>query len=380
MKKTISLILALILVASLVLTGCGDTTSSTPDTSPDNSGASTPEDSGNETPSADDTVYHLTYADTNVDGTGPAMTAQLAKEYIERESNGRVVIDIYLGGTLLEYADLFPGLVDGLADIIYFSMAASSGSMPVGDFFSQKYFCEMPDMKGITACNRLAIDTISAFQEEAEKGNFHYLDIFCTTPSMFQFRDDYANYVNTPEDLKGKIIQSSGNYATALSQIGVSPLALSYGDWYSSFERGIVDGMVLSWTSATDSGCAELVGSYVELGDNGGFGVVGQGILMNNEAWNELPEDLQKIVTDGFRYGVDALVERDMAYDQECKAAEIEAGKIIHHIDQEDMQPWYDLGALGLEIWKEAAKAAGYDADAIVDAYMAIVNDYMANN
>jgi len=44
------------------------------------------------------------------------------------------------------------------------------------------------------------------------------------------------------------------------------------------------------------------------------------------------------------------------------------------------MQPWYDLAMVSVDIWKENVTNAGYDADSILNQYLAIVDNYLATH
>ena len=301
--------------------------------------------------------------------------------YIEEKSNGRIKIQPYWSGTFLDSGDILSGVSDGMADICLNLIGQTSGVQPVGDILSQRFFMDMPDMDGRTEIYRQAIAQIPEIQDELAIHNMRMIDLCSTPGSVLSFTDDFALQVRKPEDLRGKVVQSSGYWTNALQTIGVSGLVMPPSEWYTNFERGIVDAMGMNWPGNRDFGLVELANSYITFGNSGTYSSSGQSYNINLDTWNSLPADLQQIVVDGFRLTNDKLVERDMDFQHEVKDYEInELGKIEQHIPQEEMQPWYDIALLAVDYWKADIIKNGYDGDRIFADYQRIINDYLASH
>jgi len=205
------------------------------------------------------------------------------------------------------------------------------------------------------------------------------LDLCSTPGSVLSFTDDFASKVMKPEDLRGKVIQSSGYWTNAIQTVGISGLVMPPSEWYTNLERGIIDAMGMNWPGNADWGLTEISNSYVTFGNNGTFSSSGQSYNINLDTWNSMPPDLQQILVEGFQYINDLLVERDMDFQWEVKDHEInELGKIEQHIPEEDMQPWYDIALLAVDMWKEDITSKGYDGQRIFDDYSKIIEDVVA--
>ena len=120
--------------------------------------------------------------------------------------------------------------------------------------------------------------------------------------------------------------------------------------------------------------------SYVTLGNNGGLGVTPQAVMVNLDTWESLPEYVQDIIVEGFRYGYDWTQTRNVETEARVYDEEVDAGKVIHHIDEADMGPWYELAEVGMEMWARSAEEAGYDAEQIRADYNAVVEGYLATH
>ena len=69
----------------------------------------------------------LTVNDYNVPGSGPALATQLACNFIEGVTDGKIKCDVYLGGTLVEATDSFAACAEGLCDITFYLYTLNSG-------------------------------------------------------------------------------------------------------------------------------------------------------------------------------------------------------------------------------------------------------------
>ena len=81
------------------------------------------------------------------------------------------------------------------------------------------------------------------------------------------------------------------------------------------------------------------MGSYITFGNNGGLGVTPLATFVNLDTWNSLPDFAQEIIVDGFRIGGDYTQERNVETEQRVYEEESAAGKVIHHIPEEEMGP-----------------------------------------
>lgn len=316
----------------------------------------------------------IVIADYNVANSGPGIGTQMAADYIEEKSGGKIKCETYIGGTLMESTDTVSGLADGIADISYYMIGLVAGIQPVGEILTQQFYREFPDMLGNTEIIREAFETIPEFQEELISQGVYCLTAVSSPESYMVFRDNTANSINSVEGLKGKIIMNTSTYVIqAYQNAGVSAMSMGPADWYSNFERGVCDALTLNLPCYNDFGITELIGSYLTFGDNELGGSAGaSSYLVNYEKWSSWPENVQELVMEGFTVAADYMVGRDYDVETQFKADHWTDDN-THNIPSADMQSFYDVALDSISLWKEAVNSKGYDADSIFNAYDAIV-------
>ena len=112
MKKKLSVLLACAMLMSFTLSGCGKTVS-----------AEKPaENGGKETATAvdDETVYTMKIATATAQGNPQTSSLEWLKEYIEAESNGRIVVETYpagqMGSAQQQHQLLLANEIQGIAE------------------------------------------------------------------------------------------------------------------------------------------------------------------------------------------------------------------------------------------------------------------------
>jgi TRAP-type transport system periplasmic protein len=102
--------------------------------------------------------------------------------------------------------------------------------------------------------------------------------------------------VNTLEDLQGMVLRSTGVGAKIATALGATGYAAAQNAAYELMSKGVIDGSIaprevlLGWKQA------EVVNYVTECFDIGS--VTNMYVVMNNDKWNALPADIQKVFTD----------------------------------------------------------------------------------
>ncbi|MBB3141391.1 TRAP transporter substrate-binding protein DctP [Halomonas organivorans] len=119
----------------------------------------------------------------------------------------------------------------------------------------------------------------------AERG-LHYLGEIPASPVKFFlfFKDEVTGL----DDISGKRIRVFPTILPFVESLGAEPLVLPMGEIYTAMERGVIDGFAqsnLGWVDQFE----DVVNYYVTPP----YYRAGFNVLVNPEAWSELPEDLQ---------------------------------------------------------------------------------------
>jgi len=98
-----------------------------------------------------------------------------------------------------------------------------------------------------------------------------------------------------PEDLAGKKFRAAAYAIEFMKALGIAPVSLKFGEIYTALDRGMVDGFSWAWSGVVDRGwsavCKYVIGP--SFFDSGGT----SHILMNLDSWKQLPDHLQKLLT-----------------------------------------------------------------------------------
>ena len=272
-KKILAVALALTMVFTLAACGSGAPAAPEASAAP----APTAAPVAPEVPAAPEEIdwegktYNLTFVAPVGSNSGAGQGLQKAIDAIAEKSEGHIVIESFWN-TLIETPDMLQSVNDGTVDIAFINQVYYPGTMPMTDLLGQKFFCEMPSGAGVDQIFRTALETMPEFQQEFEAMGSHAIDLIGTAPNFFGCHGDFANQLIAPTDLNGKVVQASGNYAGALQTVGASPLNMSFSDWYTNFERGIVDVNYTNWAAAHDFGLCDVIDSYATFGTSGGIG------------------------------------------------------------------------------------------------------------
>jgi TRAP-type transport system periplasmic protein len=365
MKKLFLIPLIALLIAGLAIGGCASpepepASEATPETTPENE--ATPD------------VITLTFAyGAPAPKEGSPFDYQQAMENwaqkIEEETDGRVQIDTYPGGSLLEHADIFQGVTTGIADMgCWFPQYDQSVFVLNGVFLQPGVAWSTPD-------TRVSIikEMYSEFPELlAEYEGAKPLFFASMDPSVLCIAKDTV--VHTPEDIDGMRIAAAGLSAEALKIVGAVPVSTPAPDRYLSLERGVVDGTEIAWGGVRGYRLYEVCQSFTE---NVGFGSVFCALVINQQVWDSLPEDIQQVFIDLNDWASEEC-HRGFATATEL-AIDLteEAGRTIYTTTPEELKLWADAMSPMHEVWIEDCESKGLSsAGDIIGEMLRLVDEY----
>lgn len=207
-------------------------------------------------------------------------------EAVQEATGGQVKITSYPGETLVKAADMYSGVVSGIADIGISCFSYTRGRFPVLEVF------ELP---GITYENskvsgKVAWEGIRKLNPK-EVQDTHLLMVFTTGPGHLLTRVPIHNL----ETLKGVEIRATGLSAKTLQILGAVPVAMAQPETYEALSRGIVKGN-LSPSEVLQGWRHAEVTSYTTITPflyNTLFFMT-----FNLDKWNSLSPKLQKAISE----------------------------------------------------------------------------------
>lgn len=204
---------------------------------------------------------------------------------LEEKSDGRISYTTYYGGALGAGEEHFDIVADGMSDFGYYTATWTPGRFPLSDVLS---------MPAAVRGKDVATEIGNAMYEKILHQDFEDEDVEvmhlngCVSSFIWT-----TEKVETLEDLDGMRLRSPGGLQTyMIESLGAEPVFMPLGDVYMQMETGDIDGIVT---------CPQLIQAFslyevAEYAVVADFGCVTEGVVMNQNTWQELPEDLQSLV------------------------------------------------------------------------------------
>jgi len=126
------------------------------------------------------------------------------------------------------------------------------------------------------------------------------------------------------------------------SDLGASPMPMSFSEVYTALQQGAIDGQMNAYITNYNSGYYEVQQYFHKLGLLYDMMVVG----ISMESYNALPEDLQAVLDQAGQEMQEWNIQAAREENQRCADAWVEAGSEIVDMTDEETQ----------SLWREAAQ------------------------
>ncbi len=266
-------VLAVVLVFSLVLAGCGDRTATVDDDYK--------------------LVLRLSHVFNPAEQLSKSM--DLVAERIYERTNGAIEIQTFPQAQLPAYKEGVEQVVRGA------NFISVEDPSFIGDY--------VPDMKALYApmmyesfeeyTTLTQTDLVKDMIARAEESGIKIL----TLDYIYGFRNIITREpVRTPADLSGKQIRVPGTdlYINTLNNMGAIANPLPWGETLSAVQQGVVDGLEGSEFTNIGNRVYETGATHVGLSRH----ILGTcGVYINIDVWNGIPENYRNIIEEEFLKG-----------------------------------------------------------------------------
>lgn len=219
------------------------------------------------------------------------------KDYVESHSNGKINVDIYMGTQLCgNGVECLETLEAGSIDV-YISTSGGAASM-----FP---YLQVLDLPYVLPNDRVAETVLKGdFTRDLRKqilkdsDNSVRLMTIGNTGGWRNFANT-KHVVKSPADLKGLKIRTivADLPQELVKAMGASPTPIPWGDLFTSFQTGVVDGSKNGITDIMGMKFTDAGLKYLTLD---GHAYMSALWFMNNDVFEKMPKDLRKVVVDGF--------------------------------------------------------------------------------
>lgn len=210
-------------------------------------------------------------------------------ERVEKASAGRLKIKVYSGGELVPPFEVFDAVSRGTVEMGHDASYYHKGKVPAAQFFTAIPF----------GMNAAELDGWLYYGDGLELWRElyapHNLMPFPCGNTGVQKGGWFNREINSVDDLRGLKMRIPGLGGEVIQRAGATPITLPQSEIYTSLQTGVVDAA--EWVGAYNDvtlGLQEVASYYYYPGwQEPGAGLE---LLVNIEAWNSLPADLQAIV------------------------------------------------------------------------------------
>jgi len=296
----------------------------------------------------------LNYANFPPAPTFPCVQMERWKKEVEKRTNGKVVIKTFPGGTLVKAKGMMDGVIAGTADIGCLCMAYQPGRFMITNAISLPL--GLPNSK----VGSLALWDLYNKYKPKGFAEVKVLTMFTTAPSNIMSKIPIRNL----GDLKGVPIRASGGAAQILKAWGANRVGMPMPQTPEALQKGVVKGLFSSLEVMKDFKFAELC-KYVTMTQTPVYPFA---VVMNMDAWNKLPKDVQKVFDD-LRLEqckwtgdyMDKHVIESMDWSKKNQGVE------VIELSKAEKAKWDNLLDPITAKWIETNKAKGLPAQAIVN-------------
>ena len=329
MNKLVILPMALLLIAS-AFTGCGKKSGAT-------DAASTAVIKDGET-----VTFKLSMVDNETSNYYKG--AKKIAEEVATSTGGKVKIEVVAGGSLGGERDTVELAMSGDLDI------ATSANSVLTNFIPEMAILDQPFLWQNANQAHAAVDGAlgDLIEKKAEGLGLHVIGYMESG-----FRNVFSKKpITSIEDFKGVKIRTMQNeyHMAAFESFGAMPTAMAASEQFTALQQGTIDAAENATTNCLTNGFYEVT-KNITTSEHAFVYIM---IAMSDNAWNKIPQDLQKPFLEGVKKGYEAQRQYLVEANQEAEVKLKEKGVKFHDIDKNALQTAY----------KKLAVKKGYKFDA----------------
>jgi len=294
---------------------------------------------------------HLNYPAGNFHSQG----AQRFADAVNKATHGELNIVLHAGAALgFKGPELLRSVAEGQLAIAEVPTGMVEGDAPILALTAQ------PFISGNAAEQRLLYEKAKATYAKVLK-KFNQFTLYT---SVWPFSGIYTQReIKSVADLKGLKMRVYDGTGLAFGKAtGIAARKMPFSEVYPAMKAGLLDSMYTSSVSGVDAKAWEILKFFTPINIVGPVNMVN----VNLDAWNKLPENIRKTVTEIAVKMEDEMWKIAGEMDAKSRATLKEKGMTVSTVSKEFRA---ELDALGVKLRAEWAKKAGDDAKAILDAY-----------
>lgn len=277
------------------------------------------------TASGEDVIV-INYGHGFMPDTPQHKSAVMFKEKVEKESNGKVQVNVFPSSQLGSAREMFEGLQLGTQEVALVPTGRISGFAPQLQLFDLPYLFPNREVAYKVLDGEVGNELLNSLEGQFVKGVAFYEDGFKKFTSNKE--------ISEVKDFKGVKFRTmeSPILMGQFKSLGSNPVPIDFSELYNSLQLGVVDGQENPLVTIENMKFQE-VQKYLVNSDHGYLAHV---LLFNKLWYDKLPKDIQDVL---YKAGREACVwEREEVARVEEKALKtIKAAgcKVVNFTDEQ---------------------------------------------
>ena len=288
---------------------------------------------------------------------------------VEKNTGGKVKIDIFHGGTLGGAPEQWDMAIQGRCDISWGHQAHFPGRFPLTSSLELP-FVGFPSAE---AASVVGWDLYQKFPEiRAEYAKVKVL--FIHAGALFQLHMIKGKEIHRLEDYKGKKVRAPGDVSVKIIQsLGATPVGMPAPDTYLSLERGVIDGTLFAMDAVDGFKLAEVTRQQIV----GNFYAPMFFLVMNQESWAKLPAEIQKKIEEVSGAFGAAFAGRgwDSAGIRGLNMAK-KSGNEVYEVPQSELARWQKSTSSVYDSWVADMQSKNLPGKKVLDELLVLSEKY----
>jgi len=287
------------------------------------------------------------------------------KNYVEAASNGRVAVELFIGTQLCATgAECLEGVSEGSIDVYISTSGGAAGIFP---------YVQVLDLPYLMSSDRVAEavlsgDFVRTLRDKAleDSGNTIRLMTVGNTGGWRNFANTERR-VQGPDDMAGLKLRTvvADLPVQLVEAMGASATPIPWPELFTSLQTGVVEGTANGITDIMGMKFPDAGLQYLTLD---GHSYMGALWWMNNDNFMAMPEDLRRVVVDGFSALQQATFASPKRKSIEAYEAFVEGGGDIYVPTPEEKAAFAAAAAPVKDWFRENVDGGGEMLDALLAA------------
>jgi TRAP-type C4-dicarboxylate transport system substrate-binding protein len=357
MKKTIIIIVALLMLGILAIAGCAE------ETEPTSTSTSAPAATSTTEP-AKPIELRMSWMETD----NPLYNASHGKfvDAVQERSGGRLKITEFFAGQLVPPPETYDAAVKGTHDIGIGWVGMNPERFKNIEVVTLTRLDA--DYGAVNAATNELYQTTPAIQ--AEFADTHLLALSNSGNSGLGCRDDA---IRTKEDMQGLKIHIVSRFEARLIELlGGAPMSMMPNEIYTALQRKVIDSGSFEPEMLYAYNLQEILKYWTKVSTMTNVIYT----VMNKDKWNSLPADLQKILQDAALEFIPTGYRNHFLDESPLDVAAKDYGLTVIELSPDELARWQEIQDQVRAEWVDEMESEGRDGQQILEAWDGLCEKY----